>query len=554
MGFEGYQYTWLVVIFIVLFFGVRIAVGIWAGSKVKDAADYIVAGRRLPVYIAGASIMATWFAAETLMGASGTAYQYGFQGVIFDPFGATCCLFLSGFFFIRMMRKAKYITLVDFYERRFGKAMVVLATISQLATYFVWTGAQIVAGGTIINALFPSVPVQAGMIGVITFVTIYTTLGGMLADTLLDFMQMFLNAVGMTLIFLGMLAAVGGFKGLFSIGSVMYTDRPFSLLPTPGEDGLFQYLGYGKAMGWMYWMAAWLAVGLGSVPTQDLMQRSVSARNEATSVYGSYFAGILYGFFGIMSPLIGIMYYHLNPNLEDPQAVLILAAMEHLPPIMTAIFIAALCSALMSTSDSSLLAGASVVTENLIPVITGKRLGDKAALWWTRAMVVTNGVIGIIIALTFAVIYELGVVAWTLLLVGMFAPFAFGMYWKKANQTGAVLSYLGGFIAWALLTWFFYYNGIFGTESTVVICEGDFDCAFWDAVYIASFPAFVISLLLMWIGSLATQKIDPPKQLTDIDGNPIELKLENTIGWLPIRDALRKLTPEEIQAIEEGKI
>ena len=67
----------------------------------------------------------------------------------------------------------------------------------------------------------------------------------------------------------------------------------------------------------MYWLAAWMAIGLGSVATQDLMQRSMAARNQATSVYGSYFAGVLYLVFGIMSPLIGIMTFKLNPGMED---------------------------------------------------------------------------------------------------------------------------------------------------------------------------------------------------------------------------------------------
>jgi solute:Na+ symporter, SSS family len=56
------------------------------------------------------------------------------------------------------------------------------------------------------------------------------------------------------------------------------------------------------------------------------------------------------------------------------------------------------------------------------------------------------------------VIYELGVVAWTLLLVGLFVPFAFGMYWKKANQWGGVASVLGGWGSWVLLTWVTSYN------------------------------------------------------------------------------------------------
>jgi SSS family solute:Na+ symporter len=534
---------------IVLFFAVRMGVGIWASRRVKNAADYIVAGRRLPIYMVGASVMATWFAAETLMGASSTAYQYGFQGVVFDPFGAAACLFISAFFFTRLMRRARYLTLVDFFERRFGKGMTILASIAQLATYFVWTGAQMVAAGTIINALFPSVPIEVGMIIVAIWVTGYTMLGGMLADTMLDFIQMFFTAGGVTLIFLFVLNQIGGFSALGDITSTLYNPRPFTLLPDmAGEAG---YLGYFGSMGWMYWIAAWMAIGLGSVPTQDLFQRSMSARNEATAVHGTYLAGILYLFFGIMSPLIGIMMYQLAPGLENTDGVLVKAALDYLPPVLTAIFMAALASALMSTSDSSLLAGASVVTENLMPML-GKKLDEKQKVKWTRIWVAIIGAVAIVIAITAAVIYELGVVAWSLLLVGLFMPFAFGMYWKKANQYGGVAAYLGGFITWALFIVIAYNAGL-GGEATIVTCAGDTDCAFWDAVYIASFPAVIASLILMVVVSLATQKVDKPKPITNIDGNLFDTNPFHNIGWMPLIDALRKLRPEEFDGFKSNK-
>jgi Na+/proline symporter len=544
----SYEHWWLVLVFIVIFFAVRLGVGIWAGTTVKDNEDFVVAGHRLPVYMAAASIMATWFAAETLMGASQTAYDYGFQGVVFDPFGAAFCLFLSGVFFIRLMRRAKYMTVVDFFERRYNKPMIVLSVIAQMLTYFSWTAAQIVAGGAIAQGLF-GIDSTIGSIVIITIVAAYTSMGGMLADTLLDFMQMFFTAGGITLVFISMLGAVGGWQGLVTNAGSTYVSNPFTLLPMAGEG----YLGYTGVTGWMYWLAAWMAIGLGSVATQDLMQRSMAARNQATSVYGSYGAGVLYLVFGIMSPLIGIMMYKLNPGMEDTSYLLVKAAMDHLSPILTAIFIAALTSALMSTSDSSLLAGASAVTENLIPVITGKKLEGKTALWWTRGMVVFNGVVGITIALWAQTIYELSVMAWSLLLVGLFVPFAFGMYWKKANSWGAVSAFIGGFVTWGLAIWFFFNFGIAG-QSTAAVCEFTADlgvysdawwCAFWDAVYIGSFVAFFASMLLMIVVSLCSQKACPPRQLTDYYGEPLDPNLKLNLGFLPIKDAFRKIKPEE---------
>lgn len=548
MILEGYDYAWLVILFIALFFAVRLVVGIWAGKKVQDNTDYVVAGRRLPIHMAAASIMATWFAAETLMGASETAYDYGFQGVVFDPFGASACLFLSGFLFVRLMRRAKYLTIVDFFERRYNKLMVIFTVIAECLTYFSWTAAQIVAGGAIVQGIFGLDPIW-GMVIIIVIVAAYTTMGGMMADTLLDFFQMFLTSIGITMVFLFMLKAVGGFPGLIEGAGSTYVSEPFNLLPIKGEG----YLGYTGATGWMYWLAAWMAIGLGSVATQDLMQRSMAARNQATSVYGSYFAGVLYLFFGIMSPLVGIMAYKLNPGMEDISYLLVHSAMEHMPAILTAIFIAALVSALMSTSDSSLLAGASAVTENLIPIITGKKLEGKKALWWTRGMVIFNAAVGLSIALWAQTIYELSVVAWTLLLVGMFTPFALGMYWKKANAWGANAAFIGGFVVWILATIFFFNTGL-GGQSTAAVCEYTADmgvysdgwwCAFWDAIYIGSFVAFLAAIICMVVVSLATQKACPPRKLVDYYGEPLDPSLKLNLGTLPIRDAFRKITKGE---------
>ena len=371
-------------------------------------------------------------------------------------------------------------------------------------------------------------------------------------DTLLDFIQMFFTAGGVALIFGFVLYQVGGWSGLTGIESTLYNPNPFTLLPDmAGEGG---YLGYFGSMGWMYWIAAWLSIGLGSIPTQDLFQRSMSARNESTAVWGTYMAGGLYLFFGIMSPLIGIMMFKLNPTMENPDNVLVSAALQYVPPVLTAIFMAALTSALMSTSDSSLLAGASVVTQNLFPLF-GKKLDPSSEVKWTRIMVGINGLIGIVFALTAQVIYELGVVAWTLLLVGLVAPFIFGMYWKKGNGYGAVSAVIGGWVSWAILTWVAYQFGL-GGDSTAVVCTGgdlslladraySMDCAFWDAVYISSLPAFLISILFMVVVSLATQKQDPPMPITDVDGKVLDTNPFHFIGITPIKDALRKLRPEE---------
>jgi len=514
---SNYEYAWLIIAGIVVILIIRMIIGYWASKKVENNVDYVLAGRRLPIWMAAPSIMATWFAAETLMGSSATAYQYGFQGVVFDPFGATMCLVVAGFLIVRLARRAQYITIMDFFEHRYGVAMSVIGTVTQIITYFGWTAAQIVAGGSILAALL-GWPLQTGMILVAVVVTLYTMMGGLWADTALDFMQMFLTAGGLLLIVGFIVAKVGGFANFFGMMGSQYVEQPFALWPIRTENGL-DYLGYTGHQGWFYYIAAWISLGLGAIPAQDYLQRTCASESEATAVKSTYLAALLYISFGVLSPLIGMAAYGaLGGGLEGDQVefVLISMATKFLPPILAAVFVAALASALMSTSDSSLLAGATMFTQNIVKVFK-KDLSDKTELMLTRISLLVSGILSLLIALFASTIYRLAVLSNTSILVGMAAPYIIGMWWKKANHIGAIASFFSGVISWIVLTFAYY-------PQTLEACALDTECATWDAIYIGSTPAFVISVIVFVVASLLTQKIDPPKQLTDINGNPIETK------------------------------
>ncbi|MDD2695629.1 MAG: sodium:solute symporter family protein [Anaerolineales bacterium] len=520
MDIQPYEYASLIIAGIVVILVVRLIIGYWASRKVETTVDYVVAGRRLPLWMAGPSIMATWFAAETLMGSSASAYRFGFQGVVFDPFGAALCLILSGFLVVRLARRAEYLTLMDFYERRFGKAMSVIGAVIQIITYFGWTAAQIVAGGSILHVLL-GWPLATGMILVATVVTVYTLAGGLWADTALDFLQMFLIGIGLIVITWIVVSKVGGLESFFGLAGAQYGSQPFALWPVKDEG----YLGYTGTHGIFYYLAAWMAIGLGSIPAQDYLQRTCAAKDEGTAVKSTYFAAILYLLLGVLPPLLGLAAFGaIGPDLEVEQTefVLVAMALKFLPPILVAVFIAALASALMSTSDSSMLAGATMFTENIVKVFKPD-ISDKTQLMLTRLSLLITGVISLLIALYAETIYRLAVLSCTAILVGMVAPYIIGMYWKKANHIGALTSMITGTISWVIMAILWY-------PYTLEICEGFVDDAVWDAVYISSTPAFLLSVVVLIGVSLATQKIDPPKVLTDLHGKVVDMKNPFGIG------------------------
>ena len=104
----------------IIFIGVSIylvimlGIGIYASKRASiSTSDFIVAGRRMPIWICSATIVATWVGGGTMMGAAGASYEGGLLAVIADPFGGALCLFLVGFFFVRIFRRLRLLTFID---------------------------------------------------------------------------------------------------------------------------------------------------------------------------------------------------------------------------------------------------------------------------------------------------------------------------------------------------------------------------------------------------------------------------------------------------------
>ena len=102
--------------FVVLYLFVSVAIGLWAATRVHNARDYVVAGRSLPLPIVMATVFATWFGAETVLGVPATFVRDGLGGVVADPFGSSFCLVLVGLFFAARLYRMNLLTIGDFYR------------------------------------------------------------------------------------------------------------------------------------------------------------------------------------------------------------------------------------------------------------------------------------------------------------------------------------------------------------------------------------------------------------------------------------------------------
>ncbi|MBN1871979.1 MAG: sodium:solute symporter family protein [Candidatus Omnitrophica bacterium] len=415
----------------VIYVAIMLVVGYWSSRRIKGLEDFLVAGRRLPFYLAFATLLATWFGAGSCMGASGTAYSQGLRGVISDPFAAGMSLILAGLFYVAFLRRLKLLTVTDVFGRYYSKNSEIFASILMVPVYIGWLGSQMVALGYILKIL-TGMEATTGIIIGSAIVLLYTFAGGMWAVTLTDFIQVTVIVIGLLTLLPSVFGEVGG------IGALLKSTPRELLRIVPSS------MGYND---WVTYVGQWTLMGLGCIVGQDLIQRSLASRDERVAKNSAIAAGLCYIAIGTIPITLGFAGRLILPGLENPEYLMPNLAMKFLPPFMLVMFLGALISAIMSSADSSLLAAASLTTNNIILRLF-PNIKERNFLPLARAATVILAVISLVVAMRVQKIYHLMVNSWATLFVGIFAPVTFAIYWKKANSYAAWASMILGTGTW----------------------------------------------------------------------------------------------------------
>ncbi len=165
--------------YLVLYLLVSIGIGLYAATRVHSARDYVVAGRHLPLYIVTATVFATWFGSEAVLGISAKFVQEGLRGIVEDPFGASMCLILVGMFFAAKLYKLNLLTIADYYRQRYNRTVEILTGLAIVTSYLGWVSAQIIALGLVFSIVSDgAISNSHGMIIGATIVLVYTLFGG----------------------------------------------------------------------------------------------------------------------------------------------------------------------------------------------------------------------------------------------------------------------------------------------------------------------------------------------------------------------------------------
>ena len=424
---------------IIIYLGLTVAVGAWSSRLVKNSNDFVLAGRSLPLFLSASALFATWFGSETIFGASSVYLEEGLIGVIEDPFGGALCLILFGMFFLRPMYRMNVLTIGDVFLKIFGKRIEFFASVFMVPAYFGYVAAQLVALSLVLGAV-TDITLTQGIIISAAIVVFYTFLGGMWAISITDFIQTTMIVIGLIWVSIMVAQEAGGIGEIFA--------------QAPPES--FQFFPENSLNAWISYFGAWAILGLGSIPSQDIYQRVMSAKSEKVAVRSTYLAGGFYLTFGLLPLFIALGAKVLYPELylENKQMLLPSMVLRHGGLAVQVVFFGALISAIMSTTSSGLLAPSAIISENIIRPYFGEKLQDKHLLWILRINIISVALIATLMATWESNIYELVAGASILMLVSLFVPLTAGLYWKKASPMGALLSMVIGMLVYLLAEYF----------------------------------------------------------------------------------------------------
>lgn len=471
--------------FVIVYWVVSVAIGLYAATRVHNTKDFAVAGRHLPFYMVTATVFATWFGSETVLGIPATFLKEGLSGVVADPFGSSMCLILVGLFFAAPLYRMNLLTIGDYYKQRFGRATEVLTTLAIVISYLGWVGAQITALGLVFNVVSDGgLSKEAGMwIGSAT-ILIYTIFGGMWAVAVTDFLQMIIIVLGMLYIGGEVSGMVGG------AGTVIahaHAAGKFDFWP---QWDLKSVIGFA---------AAWVTMMFGSIPQQDVFQRVQSSKTEKIAIWGSVLGGALYFLFAFVPMFLAYSATLIDPGMvarliqTDPQMILPRLVLEKAPLFAQVMFFGALLSAIKSCASATLLAPSVTFTENILKPLAG-RMSDRHLLLAMRLVTLTFTVMVTLYAMSSkASIFKMVENAYQVTLVAAFVPLVFGLYWRRATNQGALTAIFCGVSVWLALL-------VFGAD---------------DALVPPQFAGLIASLIGMLIGSLLPQWVRPPLPAAD---------------------------------------
>lgn len=405
----------------------QLAIGILVSRRIHTETDYLVAGRSLGPVLVTFTVFATWFGAETCIGAAGAVYEAGLSGGSADPFGYALCIILTGAVFAVPLWRLRLTTMADLFRLRFDGSVERLAVLLMVPTSLFWAAAQIRAFGQVLSSA-SGFEIELTVTMAAAVVVAYTVAGGLLADAWTDVVQGTVLILGLGMLGWAVLAD-GGTDALAAVDPALL--NPLGAEPRPLLEIVEE----------------WAVPVVGSMVAAEVVARMIAARSPRLARNGTVIAGGGYLLVGLVPVALGLAGGVLLPGLAEPEQILPELAERYLPAALYVLFAGALISAILSTVDSALLVSGGLVSHNLVvPLRPG--MSEAAKLRAARVAVVCFGIVAYLMALRAERVYALVEEASSFGSAGIVTVVVFGLFTRIGGRGSALAALLTGLATW----------------------------------------------------------------------------------------------------------
>ncbi len=454
MKYINYQ----VLLPIILYFIAVFLVGVYSMkfvSRAKNKAngekgfmdEYMTGGRDLGGFVLAMTLVTTYLSAGSFIGGPGTAYTQGLGWVFLAmaqmPTGYFTLAVLGKKFAI-IARKINAVTITDFLRERYKSDVVVILTSSSIVIFFIaamaaqWVGAARLLQGSV--GLDYKIALTAFGVTVI----VHTVIGGFRAVTLSDAIQGVIMTIATISIFVGTVIAGGGIPNII--------DNMKNI-----NEGMITPFGVDPGMMSIAWVTSfWILVGFAVVGIPSVSQRAMSYKDTKSLHDGIKYGTIVSMVLLLGMHLVGAFSSTLVFGIDSGDLVIPTITTQLFPSVIAGILLAGPLASIMSTVDSQLLVASGAIVNDIYTNYINPKVKTDSKKTGTISLIVTT-ILGIIIYIV--AINPPDLIVWLNLyanagIISTFLwPIVLGLYWKRANASGAIASIVTGIGTYILFSY-----------------------------------------------------------------------------------------------------
>jgi SSS family solute:Na+ symporter len=411
----------------IIYLVIVILIGFISGRRGKrSTSDFFLAGRGLPWFVIGFSLIASSISSEQFIGEVGWGYKYGlavanWEWLVWPAQG------LLLFFFLPVYLKNRIYTIPEYLTRRFGRlAGSTFAFVCMVQYLVINLPLVLYSGGFVMHKVFGFHLYLAIWILVVAAGS-YTIFGGLSAIAWVDLFNGALLIIGGLLVFvLGLFAVDGGLEAIVGIG-----DRAHLILPAEHPE-----------LPWTGMLAvAFVLSGYYYSTNQFITQRCLAAKSVWHGKMGVVLAAFLAIPLGLSVTWPGMIAHALNPNLAHPDDAYPYLIQTLVPVGLRGFMFAVLIGAIMSTIDSLVNSTSSLLTLDIYKGLVKRSASEKQLVRFAQisgiGLLIFGGVWSPMVG-KFGTIFSYAQDCWALMLAPVMAVFVMAIFWKRTTTAAAI--------------------------------------------------------------------------------------------------------------------